>query len=1112
MTQYRLSRVQVVNWGTFDGAWSFTVPWKGLLMTGPSGAGKSSLLDAMASVLVRPAKLRFNAAAQGTDTGDRDRSTLTYVRGAHKRETDEATGEVGTAFLRRGATWSGVGLTFIDERGAEATLLRLFHIRSGSTDASDLKSMYIFAPEAVDVMALKPYVETGIENRRVKNAFQGWEVYSSDAYTGFAAKFRRHLGMGSEQAQVLLHKTQSAKNLTNLDTLFREFMLDVPETFKLADDTVEQFDELSQAHSTVVDARRQVEALSPLRQASEQLAALADERDALELEERHLGTWLLGRRLAAARADEAGHRPALARLGAELEAAERAMESAEAERQRAQRAVDQSGGAQLTTLEALRDTLLRERARVEARAERLRSAGAELGLALPTEAAEWEAFQGVLARARSTDDDARRERGQAVFAASTERGRIDDRAAELGRDLTALRTHRSNLDSRLLQVRRRLAGQLGVAENRLPFVGELVQVRAESTEWTGAIERVLGSFARTLVVPAQHYLAAAEFIDDDFLGARLVYERVGEAAAAGELPSKGGSLLAKLELKDDTAHLAWLVERLSARFDYACVNTSAEFAQHARAVTRNGQVKHSSALHEKDDRRRVDDRSRWVLGFSTEAKEAELERLLAENAALRAEVDARLADLDAEDARLRERGRWIETLTGAAFADVDVLPVAGRIGEVERQLDDLRAEHHDLVQLESALERAREAHELSVRRRDELAVTHRESHNRLRLIGELIERLEASIGEAEAVPEVVDAALEEHVVALGVSDDRLEVELRGRFRSRSEEIGKRVNREVSASVRAMSGYRRDWPGASADWGDTVDYLPEYLARLGSLESDGLPAFEDRFFTLLQNQASRNIGQLHLQVREARREIRSRVDEVNKSLLMTEFAAGEYLQIQVIDRSLPDVTAFLATLTEITSGSIMDAASLATAEERAEAEVRFRQMRQLLDRLGSDDPADKAWRQRCLDTRQHVQFRAAVQDPDGVQVDVFTGSGGRSGGERQKLVTFCLAAALRFQLAPPGELRPTYALVVIDEAFDKADHSFTQAGLEVFRAFGFQLLLATPMKMLQTIEDHVGGVVMVANVPGVGSTLQELPFDMSRPAAEPGLEAEQEALL
>ncbi len=246
VSQHRLRRVQVVNWGTFGGEWSFAVPWKGMLLTGPSGAGKSSLLDAMAALLVPPGRMRFNAAAQGTDTGDRERSLLTYVRGAHKRETDEETGEVGTAFLRKGPTWSAVALTFVDAAGTVTTLVRLFHIRgSSSTARRDLKSMYILAPEPVDVLTLKSYVENGIENRRVSAAFPHWDCYSADAYTAFSTKFRRLLGIGCEQAQVLLHKTQSAKNLTNLDALFRDFMLDVPETFKLSDATVEQFEELA---------------------------------------------------------------------------------------------------------------------------------------------------------------------------------------------------------------------------------------------------------------------------------------------------------------------------------------------------------------------------------------------------------------------------------------------------------------------------------------------------------------------------------------------------------------------------------------------------------------------------------------------------------------------------------------------------------------------------------------------------------------------------------------------------------------------------------------------------------------------------------------------------
>ncbi|GAA4889797.1 ATP-binding protein [Tessaracoccus lubricantis] len=1080
-------------------------------MTGPSGAGKSSLLDAMAAVLVRPVKLRFNAAAQGTDTGDRDRSTLTYVRGAHKRETDEATGEVGTAYLRRGAAWSGIGLTFTDERGADATLLRLFHIRSGSTESSDLKTMYVFAPEAVDVLALKPYVETGIENRRVKAAFPAWDVYSSDAYTGFAAKFRRHLGMGTEQAQVLLHKTQSAKNLTNLDTLFREFMLDQPETFKLADETVEQFGELSQAHATVVDARKQVDALTPLRAQSEKLTELRSARDVLELEERHLDTWLRGRELAAAREDEGRLAPMVARLANELLAAERAAEAAEARRQQAQRAVDGSGGAQLGTLEQLRSMLERDRASLDAHAEQLRVAAGQLGLAFPSDSATVESFLADLARLGTEDDAKQAQISQARYEAMAESTRSRDEAARLTRELAALRQHRSNIDAKLLVVRDKLAGQLGVDPARLPFVGELVQVREAQAGWTGAIERVLGSFARTLVVPEQHYLAAAEFIDADFLGTRLVYQKVARVPEGPTLPEAGGSLLAKLELAE-TPHRAWLAERLTARFDYACVESTAEFRGLARAVTRRGQVKHSAELHEKDDRRRVDDRSRWVLGFTTEAKEAELERRLAEVAAAGERHGQLLDELDAAWKALGQRRRRAEQFERFTWRDVDPQPLVDRLADVDRQLDELRSEHHDLRRLEAELGDAQRVLAAASGLRDDLAVEHGKRGDELAALMESIEHLVAAIEAAPVVPPEADDALATLAQELHVPEQRLEVALRGAFRARSDHLMTQTGRASAAAVRAMGAYRRDWPGQAADWADTVEYLPEYLTRLDQLESDGLPSFEDRFFTLLQNQARNNISQLHMQIREASREIRSRVGEVNKSLLMTEFAPNEYLQIEVISRSLPDVAAFLATLNEITSGSVMDAVSMASTAERMEAEVRFRQMRALLERLSSEDPADKAWRHRCLDTRQHVQFRAKVQDPDGSQVDVFTGSGGRSGGERQKLVTFCLAAALRFQLAPPGQLKPTYALVVIDEAFDKADHSFTQAGLEVFRSFGFQLLLATPMKMLQTIEDHVGGVVMVANQPGRGSTLQELPFDTSRPTIEVGPEVEQGVLL
>jgi len=49
--QWRLARVELLNWGTFDGHHRIDVARKGHLFTGASGSGKSSLLDAIGTVL-----------------------------------------------------------------------------------------------------------------------------------------------------------------------------------------------------------------------------------------------------------------------------------------------------------------------------------------------------------------------------------------------------------------------------------------------------------------------------------------------------------------------------------------------------------------------------------------------------------------------------------------------------------------------------------------------------------------------------------------------------------------------------------------------------------------------------------------------------------------------------------------------------------------------------------------------------------------------------------------------------------------------------------------------------------------------------------------------------
>jgi uncharacterized protein YPO0396 len=67
-------------------------------------------------------------------------------------------------------------------------------------------------------------------------------------------------------------------------------------------------------------------------------------------------------------------------------------------------------------------------------------------------------------------------------------------------------------------------------------------------------------------------------------------------------------------------------------------------------------------------------------------------------------------------------------------------------------------------------------------------------------------------------------------------------------------------------------------------------------------------------------------------------------------------------------------------------------------------------------------------------------------------------------------------------------------VFLDEAFDKADADFTEAAMKTFKMFGFQLIIATPIKSVMTIEPYVGGAAFVHIEERKHSKVCVLPYD------------------
>lgn len=1083
--QHRLAEVQLVNWGTFEGHHRLPVARRGFLVTGASGSGKSSLLDAISVVLVPPKWLDLNAAARDAATRGRDRTLLSYVRGAWSRNTDETTGELATQLLRRGAAWSAVGLAFEDGLGARTTLVRVFSASRATASVDAITKISMIVDGAFDLRELEPVVAAGLNLRAVKHAFA--PVFASTDHGAFADKFTRRLGISGERALRLLHKTQSTKGLTDLDTLLRDFMLDEPATFAAARRTVEQFDELREAYASVQQAKEQVEHLTPVRA---HLAALQDaQARSVVLTAQAEGMAVYTARRAAEILDREVQR-AEAGLAEGREQAAVLDRSARVAQEEAAALRDEFGQAGGHQIELWRREAASADVDLGARQRRRHVLIGHLAVVdapLPAGEAEYQALVAQAQReieaitASREDVDARRD------AARDEVRAVDGRLAEAVAQLRALTEQPSNLDRHDLALRDALARAVDVRPHRLPFVAELLQVRPEDAAWQGAIERLLGGFARSVIVPEPLYAKVSEHVDATHLGRKLLYNRVPSTVTETPRPVDPHSVVHKLEVADVEV-AAWLTVELSRRFDVRCVETLAEFRSADQAITRNGQIKRGRTRHEKDDRSRVDDPRGWVLGFENQRKRDlvrdDVDRLTAAAATAREQ----LATLDAEQSAAGARLQACQHIVATLWADVDTVGVTVRLHELHQLVESFTREHADLGDLDRRLATAGTAANAARAAAIEAAASVRAAEQqRDRLAGLLADR-RARLGAAGPIPDEVRALL----------DDRFAAQARSLTPDTIDEVAASVTRRISAELTdaerargAASGelqrivieFTQRWPAAAADVGTDLDSAPDVLAILEDIEVDGLPRFIDRFRTLLDEQSTTNLTQvLNLMSQEAK-VIRQRIAPVNESLASVEFNPGTHLRLVVRDRSLPEVRDFRDQVHSILTDSLRGADD--------DAAVRYARLNTLVARLGSSSPADRLWRELVLDVRKHVEFRGEERDADGTVVEVHTSGEGRSGGQRVKLVTFALAAALRYQLGGRADGVPDYGTVVIDEAFDKADAQFTEVSMRAFEAFGFQMVLATPLKMVQTLSEFIGGAALVTIQERRHSTLRHV---------------------
>lgn len=1097
---FRLQRLEVFNWGTFDArVWSIAPDGKNTLLTGDIGSGKSTLVDAVTTLLVPAHRIAYNKAAGAEN---KERSLRSYVLGHYKSERNEISGNAKPVALRDHNNYSVI-LGVFHNAGFDQTitLAQVFWMKDALAQPARFfvgadKALSIaadFANFGTDIMQLR-------KKLRASAAAAHLEIF--DTFPPYGAWFRRRFGIENEQALELFHQTVSMKSVGNLTDFVRSHMLEPFDVEPRIAALISHFDDLTRAHQAVMSAKRQVELLTPLIADYERHGAMVSHNDVLRVCREALRPYfaelkldLLDEHIASLIEEAIKQTAHITRLE-DKRSNQRATESD------IKRNIAENGGDRIERLTAQigeKSIVLQQRQRKAARYNELVRGVNEIAAtnasAFMTQQQYFAAQADTAANHESTLQNSLTEHGVTLRQGQQEHN-------ALSAEITSLKARRNNIPADQIAMRTALCAALKIDALDMPFAGELLQVQEHERDWEGAAERLLRSFGLSLLVPDVHYAQVAQWVDSTHLKGRLVYFRVrAKLHNRTDTPELHRDALArKIVIKEDSPFYDWLEREIAHRFDVACCATPEQFRRETKAISRQGQIKAPGERHEKDDRHRLDDRSRYVLGWSNAAKIAALEAQKKILEASLGKILNAIATIQAEQKSLKHKLDTYSKLNEYAdFQDLDYQTIAlelAQLAEEKRQLETasdvlkqltqrLLEIVTDLLKTENLLDEhkgkrakaeARQA-DASVAREQTHAVTRAPDHAAHAAWFSGLDAIRAENKEAQ--PLKLDNC------------DLYEREMREDLQRQIDGEEQKLKRLRDKIIQAMAAYKDEFKLETAEIDASIDAGFEYRTMLGKLSADDLPRFEARFKELLNENTIREIANFNSQLMRERETIKERIAKINNSLSKIDYNLGRYILVEAqtaLDSDIRDFQNELKACTE---------SALTGSEDAQYSEVKFLQVKHIIERFRGrvgQSEQDRRWTNKVCDVRCWFSFAASERwREDDTEHEHYSDSGGKSGGQKEKLAYTILAASLAYQFGLEwGEVRSrSFRFVVIDEAFGRGSDESAEYGLKLFAQLNLQLLIVTPLQKIHIIEPHVASVGFVHNEGGRASKIRNL---------------------
>jgi uncharacterized protein YPO0396 len=1075
---FRLASFSLFNWGTFDQKiWKMSPDQENSLLTGNIGSGKSTLVDGLATLLVPTRKLSFNKAAGAED---KERSLESYFHGYYTSVQDDM-GKARSVGLRKDNHYSVLMTEFyattLDET---VTLAQVFWLKPGETK---VRRLFVVSHEK---LSIKQHFSTfGSQIGQLKKQLRKLDfVQIFDTFPPYSQAFSKLLGLGADgKALELFNQTISMKSVGSVTDFVRQNMLEKPDIEEQLQELERNYDDLKRLHDAVVAARQKVDLLTPVCQFGNEAIEVAEQKEHTDQCRQIIDQYIAKIAIVLFQSRLNKRHIELQRIDISVTKLEQSKQEREQTILELKSEILNNGGARIQQLELEIERKTRQRDDRRKFYHIYQQLTMDLQL---SDSLNPDTFLYNIQQAKTLVEDQIVQielvDGKLFHCKTREQDSIKQ-IGEIKDQIKALQQRESNIHINQLRIRSHLCEQLSISEEKLPFVGELLQVKKNASLWQGAIERVLHNFALSLIVPDDLYQQVSQFVEQTHLGSRLVYYRIKNIDNYFAKTINENSLLNKLEIKSDNLYYEWLHTELQKRFDYLCCDDLNDFRRSEKAITPNGQMKSGKFRHEKDDRYKLQDKSRYVLGWSNKEKIKLLSQQLAHVLTQQKTYQTQMKELKQSLTNLDKTRRNAHNLADFSFTFEQLnWPV------FSQQIEQHQEEKQQLEQASNILKNLKIQVETHQQKHIETELKLKAKYNEQGVkSNQITSDKEELVDKQSLYNTLTTKQLKQFFPSLDqfyqyyYSDQTLDIrslnnrssDFKNKLNSKVQNLEEKRRKKDQKMIVAMGKFAHQFPNDVNEVDTNPQALPEYKQMLKQLSEEDLPRHESRFKEMLNRDTIRAMALFRSHLDKQEEDIDVRIYIINQALHELDYQTGTYIEIDRIASPDIEVKDFKQRLKQCVEY---------TADENLYSEDKFIRVKDLIEQMRNEP----RWTQKVVDVRHWHLFNVIERyREDQSEKECYSDSGGKSGGQKEKLAYSILAAAILLQYGlvdkeyhAGGKNKRRFNLVVIDEAFARGSKDSTRFGLELFKKLGLQLLLVTPLQKLDVIEHYVKHVHFV----------------------------------